>query len=90
MGCESQRKTQQKHCLLYLLAKIANSFWIKSVKICRSKTLWKTAFFSRVLLRNEKMSMYVCKTLFKHASLDNYLQMFSTRGVTQIKYIEYL
>ena len=36
------------------------------------------------------MSMYVCKTLFKHASLDNYLQLFSTRGVTQIKYIESL
>ena len=31
--------------------------------------------------------MYVCKTLFKHASLDNYLQLISTRGVTQIKYI---
>ena len=36
------------------------------------------------------MSVYVCKTLFKHASLNNYLQLFSTRGVTQIKYIEYL
>ena len=32
-------------------------------------------------------TMYVCKTLFKHASLDNYLQLISTRGVTQIKYI---
>ena len=31
--------------------------------------------------------MYVCKTLFKHASLDNYLQLIFTRGVTQIKYI---
>ena len=39
------------------LAKVANSFWIKSVKICHFETLWKTAFFSRVLLRNEKMSL---------------------------------
>ena len=37
--------------------------------------------------RGVVVCMYVCKTLFKHASLDNYLQLISTRGVTQIKYI---
>ena len=32
---------------------------------------------------------YMYKALFKHANLDNYLQLISTWGVTQIKYIKY-
>ena len=56
--------------------------------------LLQSLFLSKVLCHQQThlyvVCMYVCKTLFKHASLDNYLQLFSTRGVTQIKYIEYL
>ena len=55
----SRRGEHTRNIVYCVKSKLGESRWIKSVKICRFKTLWQTAFFSRVLLRNEKMSLFI-------------------------------